>query len=102
MWKRGVAITGGALGELVGQLYVAEQFQPEAKSRMKELVQNLERAFAARIETRDWMGENTKKEALKKLSMFTTKIGYPDKWKDYENISIDSDILATKYDGSSV
>ena len=95
MWKRGVAITGGALGELVGQLYVAEQFQPEAKSRMKELVQNLERAFAARIETRDWMGENTKKEALKKLSMFTTKIGYPDKWKDYENLSIDSDILAT-------
>ncbi|MEC8475114.1 MAG: M13 family metallopeptidase [Planctomycetota bacterium] len=95
MWKRGVAITGGALGELVGQLYVAEQFQPEAKSRMKELVGNLEQAFASRIETRDWMGENTKKEALKKLSMFTTKIGYPDQWKDYENLSIDSDILAT-------
>ena len=95
MWKRGVAITGGALGELVGQLYVAEQFQPEAKSRMKQLVQNLEKAFEARIATRDWMSENTKKEAAKKLSMFTTKIGYPDEWKDYEKLSIDSPVLAT-------
>ena len=95
MWKRGVAVTGGALGELVGQLYVAEQFQPEAKARMKELVQNLEKAFDARIKTRDWMSENTKVEALKKLSMFTTKIGYPDVWKDYSKLSIDSDVLAT-------
>lgn len=95
MWKRGVAVTGAALGELVGQLYVSEQFQPEAKSRMKQLVQNLERAFESRIKTRDWMSENTKKEALKKLSMFTTKIGYPDQWKDYSDLSIDSDVLAT-------
>lgn len=95
LWKRGVAVTGGALGELVGQLYVAEQFQPEAKSRMQQLVKNLETAFQARIKTRDWMSENTKKEALKKLSMFTTKIGYPDQWKDYSKLSIDSDILAT-------
>ncbi|MDC0295542.1 M13 family metallopeptidase [bacterium] len=93
MWKRGVSVTSGALGELVGQLYVEKHFRPEAKSRMKQLVKNLERAFANRIETRDWMGDGTKKEALKKLSMFTTKIGYPDQWKDYSKLSIGSPIL---------
>ena len=93
-WKRGVNVTGGALGELVGQLYVEKYFTPEAKQRMNELVENLKRAFAQRIESRDWMGEGTKKQALEKLSMFTTKIGYPDKWKDYTDLSIDSAVLA--------
>lgn len=94
MWKRGVNVTGSVLGELVGQLYVEEHFKPAAKLRMNELVENLKRAFAKRIESRDWMGEGTKKQALEKLSMFTTKIGYPDKWKDYESLTIDSPILA--------
>ncbi|TWU48585.1 Neutral endopeptidase [Rubripirellula tenax] len=94
MWKRGVNITGSVLGELVGQLYVEKHFRPEAKSRMNELVENLKIAFAARIETRDWMGEGTKKQALEKLSMFTTKIGYPDEWKDYSGLQISSPILA--------
>jgi endothelin-converting enzyme/putative endopeptidase len=61
---------------------------------MMELVKNLERAFAKRIESRDWMSEGTKKEALQKLSMFTTKIGYPDQWKDYSALEIDSPVLA--------
>ena len=95
MWKRGVAVTGGALGELVGQLYVAEQFQPQAKLRMQQLVKNLERAFESRIKTRDWMSDNTKQEANKKLSMFTTKIGYPDVWKNYDKLAIESKVLAT-------
>ncbi len=88
LWKRAVNRTGGSLGELVGQLYVEKHFRPEAKERMSELVENLKRAFAARIETRDWMSEGTKQQAFKKLSMFTTKIGYPDEWKDYSKLSI--------------
>jgi len=95
LWKRGVNVTGSILGELVGQLYVEEHFKPAAKDRMNELVENLKRAFAKRIETRDWMGDGTKKQALEKLAMFTTKIGYPDKWKDYSALSIDSPVLAT-------
>nr|WP_246146754.1 M13 family metallopeptidase [Rubripirellula lacrimiformis] len=94
MWKRGVNITGSVLGELVGQLYVETHFRPEAKKRMNELVDNLKKAFAIRIESRDWMGEGTKKQALEKLSMFTTKIGYPDQWKDYSDLQIDSPVLA--------
>jgi endothelin-converting enzyme/putative endopeptidase len=94
-WKRGVNVTSSALGELVGQLYVEKYFKPAAKQRMNELVENLKRAFVQRIETRDWMGEGTKKQALEKLSMFTTKIGYPDKWKDYADLSIVSPVLTT-------
>ena len=89
MWKRGVNVTGSVVGELVGQLYVEKHFRPEAKRRMNELVENLQRAFQERIQTRDWMGEGTKKQALEKLSKFTTKIGYPDEWKDYTDLDIE-------------
>jgi putative endopeptidase len=94
-WKRGVNVTGSVLGELVGQLYVEQNFKPEAKARMNELVENLKRAFAERIESRDWMSAGTKKQALEKLTMFTTKIGYPDQWKDYSALRINSPVLAT-------
>lgn len=93
MWKRGVDVTGSVLGELVGQLYVEEHFKPVAKKRMNELVDNLIVAFQDRIKTRDWMGEGTKKQALEKLSKFTTKIGYPDEWKDYEKLTIGNGVL---------
>ena len=88
LWKRAVGVTGSVLGELVGKLYVERHFKPAAKERMNELVENLKHAFAARIMSRPWMGEGTKKQALEKLSQFTTKIGYPDEWKDYSNLSI--------------
>ncbi|MCD0459054.1 M13 family metallopeptidase [Roseiconus lacunae] len=94
MWKRGVNVTGSVLGELVGQLYVEKHFKPIAKKRMNELVENLIRAFEGRIKTRDWMGEGTKKQALEKLSKFTTKIGYPDEWKDYDALTIGDGVLA--------
>ncbi|MGB7343831.1 MAG: M13 family metallopeptidase [Pirellulaceae bacterium] len=100
-WKRGVNMTGSVLGELVGQLYVEEHFKPAAKKRMNELVENLKRAFVRRINTRDWMGEGTKKQALEKLTKFTTKIGYPDEWKDYSKLTIVAGPLATNAIASS-
>lgn len=95
LWKRGVNITGSVLGELVGQLYVERHFRPEAKQRMNELVDNLKLAFKKRIDSRVWMGDGTKKQAQEKLSLFATKIGYPDEWKDYSDLQIKSPILAT-------
>lgn len=94
LWKRAVNTTGSVLGELVGQLYVEKYFRAEAKARMNELVGNLKSAFADRIKTRDWMGDGTKKQAFDKLSLFNTKIGYPDEWKDYSKLDIDSPVLA--------
>ncbi|SMP65771.1 endothelin-converting enzyme Metallo peptidase. MEROPS family M13 [Neorhodopirellula lusitana] len=88
MWKRAVDATGSVLGEVVGQLYVEKHFAPQAKARMNELVENLKRAFAQRIESREWMSKGTQKQALQKLAKFTTKIGYPDEWKDYSDLTI--------------
>ena len=101
LWKRGVNITGSVLGELVGQLYVEKHFKPAAKERMNQLVENLKTAFADRITSRDWMGKGTQKQALEKLGMFTTKIGYPDEWKDYSALQIKSPILGTNMVASS-
>ncbi|TVQ02760.1 MAG: M13 family peptidase [Planctomycetaceae bacterium] len=94
LWQRAVRTTGSVVGELVGQLYVEQHFAPEAKQRMNELVENLKRAFAQRIEELPWMGEGTKRQALEKLAKFNTKIGYPDVWKSYEKLTIGGESLA--------
>jgi putative endopeptidase len=92
-WKRGVTMVEGALGEAVGKLYVARHFPPEAKERMKSLVANLIEAYRVDIQALDWMTSETKAKALDKLSKFTPKIGYPDKWRDYSKLEIKRDDL---------
>lgn len=92
-WKRGVGLVNGALGEAVGKLYVAEHFSPTAKARMDELVANLLDAYRDSIEQLGWMTEGTRAEALKKLSGFTPKIGFPEKWKNYSALEIRGDDL---------
>lgn len=87
-WQRMSSMTDGTIGELLGQLYVKEYFKPEAKARMVELVANLRKAFEIRINNLDWMTEVTKEKAKAKLYAFTPKIGYPDKWKNYEGLEI--------------
>jgi predicted metalloendopeptidase len=88
-WRRVVTSTDGALGEALGKLYVADNFPPESKARMIELVRNIQAALADSIKSRDWMDAATKAEALKKLAAFKVKIGYPDKWRDYSALKID-------------
>jgi putative endopeptidase len=90
-WQRISQLTDGSIGELLGQLYVKEHFKPEAKVRMDELIRNVRKAFANRINNLDWMGAETKQKALAKLAAFRPKIGYPDKWKDYEGLDIKAD-----------
>lgn len=90
-WKRMSSSTDGLLGDLLGQLYVAKHFKPEAKKRMDELVANLQTVFRRRIESLDWMSAETKQEAMKKLNSFTPKIGYPTKWKNYDGVTIKRD-----------
>ena len=92
-WKRGVEAVDGALGEVLGRLYVERHFQEESKQRMDELVDNLLAAFEQGIEELEWMTEETKAEAQDKLDKFTTKIGYPDKWKDYSALRVEEDDL---------
>lgn len=87
-WKRAVSVVNGTLGEVVGEVYVKKHFTPEAKKRMSELVDNLLRAYEESIKELDWMTPETKKEALNKISKFTPKIGYPDKWRDYSGLKV--------------
>ena len=88
MWKRAVDMTNALLGEVVGQVYVDTYFKPQAKRRMDELVGNLNKAFEKRLAQLDWMTQGTRRQALQKLESFTTKIGYPDEWKDYQSLQI--------------
>jgi putative endopeptidase len=90
-WQRMSSLTDGSIGDLLGQLYVKEYFKPEAKARMAEMVTNLRKAFAIRIKNLDWMSPATKEKALAKLAAFRPKIGYPDKWKNYDGLEITSD-----------
>jgi len=92
-WRRAVDTVNGGLGEVVGKVYVKNHFPPEAKERMLALVGNLINAYEKSIKELEWMGEETKVEALDKLSKFTPKIGYPDEWRDYSAIEIENDDL---------
>ncbi|WP_308798359.1 M13 family metallopeptidase [Agromyces silvae] len=89
-WKRGVSLVEGAMGEAVGRIYVERHFPPAAKAAMDDLVANLVEAYRQSISALDWMGEETRKRALDKLEKFTTKIGFPVKWRDYSALEIDA------------
>ena len=93
LWRRGVNAVNGNLGEVIGKVYVAKHFPPEAKAKMQELVGNLIKAYEISIRELDWMGEETRGQALDKLSKFRPKIGYPDEWRDYSKLEVDSDDL---------
>ncbi|MEO7049928.1 MAG: M13 family metallopeptidase, partial [Ferruginibacter sp.] len=88
-WERIYLLTDANLGDDLGQLYVKEYFPEEAKKRMLDLVNNLQKSFEARIAKLDWMSDSTKQIAKDKLHAFIKKIGFPDKWRDYSKVDID-------------
>jgi putative endopeptidase len=92
-WKRGVSVTQGALGEAIGKVYVEKYFPARAKEEMKILVDYLLEAYRLSILELPWMSDATKQKALEKLKKFTSKIGYPDKWRDYSTLEISADDL---------
>jgi len=87
-WKRAVEATNGALGEAVGQIYVARHFPPAAKAQVLRLVDNMRHAYARRIAGLAWMSPATKVVAAEKLVTFRPKIGYPDHWRDYSALTV--------------
>ena len=94
-WKRAVNSVNGNLGELLGQLYVEKHYQEEARARMETMIANLVEAYRQSILALDWMSEETKQQALVKLSKFNPKIGYPENWRDYSSMDIvEGDLVA--------
>lgn len=85
-WKRCLAFTDRALGEVLGQAYVRKNFTPEAKARALEMVRNIRAEFRSRLGQLSWMTEETKKKAYAKLESIINKIGYPDRWRDYSGL----------------
>lgn len=88
-WKRAVNTVEACLGEGLGQMYVKKYFPVEAKERMLALVKNLQTSLKERIQAQEWMSDSTKARAFEKLDAFYVKIGYPDKWTDYTDLTID-------------
>jgi putative endopeptidase len=96
-WKRGITAVESQIGELLGQIYVERYFPPANREAMAGLVANLRRAMAANLADLPWMGETTRREAEAKLNAFTTKIGAPVRFKQYEGLALSaSDPLANR------
>ncbi len=96
--RRAINLISGRLGELVGKVYVERHFPPAHRAQMEELVEYLRRAFAERLATLDWMDDETRVEAQAKLAAFLPKIGYPNRWRDYSDVTIASDDLVGNLD----
>ncbi len=101
-WKKGSGLVDGSLGDALGQIYVEKYFPPSAKKYMEGLVDNLQKAYAERVQSIDWMGDSTKTKALDKLNSITKKIGYPDTWEDYSSITITPNSLVENLQNISV
>jgi endothelin-converting enzyme/putative endopeptidase len=87
-WKRCVQATDAALGEALGQVYAAQNFPPSSKASTQQMIRDIEAAMNADIDTLDWMSAATKTKAKEKQQAVANKIGYPDKWRDYSNLSV--------------
>ena len=88
-WQRIVEQTDASLGELIGQVYVAEYLPKGTKEKLLEIGNAIREVYAARIRSLDWMSDATKVKALRKLSGIIMKVGYPDRWKDLTTLRVD-------------
>jgi len=90
-WKRVISQTSRSMGEALGQVYVERAFPPQTKQRADKMIEDLRATVRTRIQALEWMGDETKAKALEKLAAFTSKIGYPDEWRDYSTLEISAE-----------
>ncbi len=96
-WKRAIQMEEDAMGEMLGQLYVKEFFNETAKQRYTNMVEDIRLALKDRIAKLDWMSDSTKQKAYIKLAAVKSKVGYPDKWKDFGSMEIGKESFAKNY-----
>jgi len=89
-WERAMSMVNGNLGQLLGKAFVDRHFPEEAKGNVSNMVENLRAVFKERILALEWMSDETKEKALEKLSSFNKKIGYPDKWRNYDELQVEA------------
>lgn len=90
-WKRCVEATDTALGEALGQVYVAQEFPASSKQATLQMVKDIESAMDQDIDTLDWMSPETRVRAKEKLHAVADKIGYPGRWRDYSKLVVERD-----------
>ncbi len=95
--ERALQTVNSLQGEPLGQIYVEQYFDPQAKEKIKDLVSYVRGTFNSRLKVNDWMDEPTRQEALRKLEQFTVKVGYPDQWNDFSSINLKPDSLLENY-----
>jgi putative endopeptidase len=88
---RAINTTSGALGDIVGKMYVDKYFGPKAKAEIEDLVKNIKSAFRARIDHLDWMTPETKAKAKAKVDTIYVGVGYPEHWQSYAGLVIKND-----------
>ncbi|MBL7912899.1 MAG: M13 family metallopeptidase [Bacteroidia bacterium] len=96
-WERVQATMDKVIGDIVSEEFVKKHFTPKAKAKVNSLIDNLILAYRERINSRTWMDDGTKKQANRKLDLLIRKVGYPDKWKDYSNLTITTDNYWANY-----
>ena len=101
-WKRAIKMEENAMGEMLGQLYVKEFFNETAKKRYTIMVDAIKDALKDRISKLAWMSDSTKQKAYIKLASIKSKVGYPDKWKDFSAMEIGTESLAKNYMNSRI
>jgi putative endopeptidase len=101
-WKRAIQMEEDAMGEMLGQLYVKEFFNETAKKRYTTMVEDIRQALKDRIAKLEWMSDSTKKKAYVKLASVKSKVGYPDKWKDFGTMDIGKESFAKNYMNSKL
>ena len=89
--KRALAAVGNSLGDAIGQRYVQKYFPASSREKVQQLVSNLLEVFPERIDKLDWMSDETRAMAKKKVSTMQVSVGYPDTWRDYSSLEIKPD-----------
>jgi endothelin-converting enzyme/putative endopeptidase len=87
-WKRCVTATDHAIGEALGHAFVRLTFGADGKTKTQEMVHAVEEAMSADLTKLSWMDEPTRAAAVDKLRHIANKIGYPDRWRNYDALEV--------------
>ncbi|NNC72493.1 MAG: M13 family metallopeptidase [Sphingomonadaceae bacterium] len=89
--KRAITALNTYLGDAVGEAYAARYFPESARTQVQAMVDNITEAFATRVRNIDWMAEETREEALRKVESIIVGVGYSDNWRDYSDYEVSAD-----------
>lgn len=73
----------GCLDIEFGKIYVDRYFSSESKADVEDMVYEIIDVYRNKLDQQDWMSDETKEKAKKKLDTMNLKIGYPDEWPTY-------------------